>query len=109
VRFHGRNASTWNVRGRSAAERFDYLYSGKELGEWVEPLRELAGDAENVYAMFNNNGRSTMPSPLLGEAGLEGLDPYEVAGSPEKGFVAQAPANALMLRQALADAGVAVA
>ena len=55
--------------------------------------------------MFNNNGRSTMPS----FGGLAGLDPHEVAGDPQKGFVAQAPANALMLRQILADAGVAVA
>ena len=27
VRFHGRNASTWIVRGKSAAERIKYLYS----------------------------------------------------------------------------------
>ena len=33
VRMHGRNAATWNVRGRSAAERFDYLYSEDELRE----------------------------------------------------------------------------
>jgi uncharacterized protein YecE (DUF72 family) len=105
VRFHGRNAATWNKRTGSAAERFDYLYSGEELREWVEPLRELAGEAERVYGMFNNNGRSELPT----FGGLEGLDPYEVAGDPQKGLVAQAPANALMLRQALADAGVAVA
>ena len=43
VRFHGRNEKTWNSRGGSAAERFDYLYSEDELREWVEPLRELAG------------------------------------------------------------------
>lgn len=105
VRFHGRNATTWNKRTGSAAERFDYLYSAEELQEWVEPLRELAGEAEHVYGMFNNNGRSAMP-PF---GGLEGLDPYEIAGDPQKGLVAQAPANAMMLRQALADAGVSVA
>ena len=105
VRFHGRNAATWNKRTGSAAERFDYLYSAEELAEWVGPLRELAADADDVYAMFNNNGRSTMPS----FGGLAGLDPHEVAGDPLKGLVAQAPANAMMLRQALADAGVAVA
>ena len=104
VRFHGRNASTWNKRTGSAAERFDHLYSYEELREWVEPLRELAGEAESVYAMFNNNGRSQLPS-----TGLEGLEPEEVAGDPAKGEVAQAPANALMLRRLLADAGVAVA
>src|ERR671937_1339277 len=59
VRFHGRNAETWNKRVRSAAERFDYLYSEDELRGWVEPLSKLAAKAENVYAMFNNNGRST--------------------------------------------------
>jgi uncharacterized protein YecE (DUF72 family) len=104
IRFHGRNAATWNKRTGSAAERFDHLYSADELREWVEPLRELAAESESVYAMFNNNGRSEMPA----FGGLEGLDPYEVAGDPQKGLVAQAPANALMLRQILADAGIAV-
>ena len=42
VRMHGRNAETWNKRGGSAAERFDYLYPADELREWVDPLRELA-------------------------------------------------------------------
>jgi uncharacterized protein YecE (DUF72 family) len=103
VRFHGRNASTWNKRTGSAAERFDYLYSKQELEEWVQPLQELAGETESVYAMFNNNGRSEMPA-----TGLEGLDPEEIAGDPSKGEVAQAPANALMLRRALQEAGVPV-
>jgi uncharacterized protein YecE (DUF72 family) len=58
VRFHGRNADTWNKRGGSAAERFDYLYSDDELEEWVGPLRELAGQAEQAYAFFNNNATS---------------------------------------------------
>jgi uncharacterized protein YecE (DUF72 family) len=104
VRFHGRNAGTWNKRTGSAAERFDYLYSEQELEEWVAPLRELAAETESVYAMFNNNGRSQMPT-----TGLEGLDPEEIAGDPAQGLVAQAPANALMLRRALQDAGVPVA
>ena len=106
IRFHGRNASTWNKRTGSAAERFDHLYTREELREWVEPLRELALDAESVYAMFNNNGRSPTP-PDLDEL-LAGIDATEVAGDPGKGYVAQAPANALMLRQLLAEAGVAV-
>ncbi|MBD0329471.1 MAG: DUF72 domain-containing protein [Thermoleophilia bacterium] len=91
VRFHGRNAKTWNVRGGSAAERFDYLYPREELEEWAEPLRELAGAAENAYAMFNTNNRSTAPSPLGDEQ-----------------VVVQGPANAETLRAVLADAGVPV-
>jgi uncharacterized protein YecE (DUF72 family) len=58
VRFHGRNAETWNKRGGSAAERFDYLYSDEELHEWVGPLRELAEESEQAYAFFNNNATS---------------------------------------------------
>jgi uncharacterized protein YecE (DUF72 family) len=58
VRFHGRNKSTWNKRGGSASERFDYLYSDDELREWVRPLRELAEQAQQAYAFFNNNATS---------------------------------------------------
>jgi uncharacterized protein YecE (DUF72 family) len=91
VRFHGRNAETWNKRTGSAAERFDYLYSQDELGEWVPHLRELAGEAQTVYAMFNNNGRSATPSPPLPEA----------AENERDGVLAQAPTNAQMLKHLL--------
>jgi uncharacterized protein YecE (DUF72 family) len=87
VRFHGRNAGTWNVRGRSAAERFDYLYSDDELREWVGPLRELSEQAENAYVLFNNNNRSP---------GGDG------------GWVSQAATNAQALRQLLKKAQVPV-
>ena len=89
---HGRNAATWNVRGRSAAERFDYLYSDEELQEWVEPLRELAGKAEQAYVLFNNNSRS----------------PGSAAGDGQREWVAQAATNAVELRRVLSEAGVAV-
>jgi len=97
VRFHGRNAGTWNVRGRSAAERFDYLYAPEELVEWVGPLRELGEAAEEAYAFFNNNGRS----PGAGAPTLEGMEP------PEE-WVAQAATNAVMLRGVLEGEGVPV-
>ena len=77
VRLHGRNASTWNVRGRSAAERFDYLYSEEELRELVPSLRELADGAEQAFVLFNNNGRSP---------------------DGRGGWVAQAATNAAQLR-----------
>jgi len=89
VRLHGRNAKTWNVRGKSAAERFDYLYSEDELSEWTEPLEELAQAAEEVYVMFNNNGRSRAPDA-------------------PKGWISQAPTNALMLRHILQEQGAPV-
>jgi uncharacterized protein YecE (DUF72 family) len=86
VRLHGRNAGTWNVRGGSAAERFDYLYAEEELAEWVDPLKELSQQAEEAYVLFNNNNRSRV-------------------GGRE---VAQAPTNAEMLRDVLGKNGVPV-
>jgi len=94
VRFHGRNAETWNKRTGSAAERFDYLYSEDELREWVPRLKELAAETQTAYAMFNNNGRSAMPS----------LAPTEATENERDGFVAQAPTNALMLKRLLGSA-----
>jgi uncharacterized protein YecE (DUF72 family) len=55
VRFHGRNWRTWNLKGKTSAERFDWMYDRSELEDWVEPLAELTGQAEEVYALFNNN------------------------------------------------------
>ena len=75
VRFHGRNAGTWNRRGGGAAERFDWTYTEDELAEWVEPLRELSGQSEEAYAFFNNNNQTN--------------------------GVAQAPAGAELLRKLL--------
>ena len=82
VRFHGRNAATWNARGGGAATRFDHLYGAGELEGWVEPLRELAAEAEHAYAFFNNNNQTN--------------------------GVAQAPAGAELLRNLLEEADVPV-
>lgn len=49
------------MRGRTVAERFDYDYSKKELGEVGERAQELAADAEQVHVMFNNNARDLAP------------------------------------------------
>jgi uncharacterized protein YecE (DUF72 family) len=59
VRFHGRNAATWRKRGGSAADRFDYLYPEEELREAAAPLRELAGETEQAFALFNTNSTAT--------------------------------------------------
>src|SRR4051794_11997496 len=82
VRFHGRNAVTWNVRGGSAAERFDHLYDEDELREWVPALGELSEQAEEAYAFFNNNNQTN--------------------------GVAQAPAGAMLLKKLLEEENVPV-
>jgi uncharacterized protein YecE (DUF72 family) len=54
VRFHGRNAETWKKAGLTAAERFNYRYSTKELTEWVPRIKELAREAREVHLLMNN-------------------------------------------------------
>ena len=83
VRFHGRNAATWNARRGSAAQRFDYLYREDELREWAPLLRELSNRTEEAYAFFNNNNQTN--------------------------GVAQAAAGAQLLRTLLEDERVPVA
>jgi uncharacterized protein YecE (DUF72 family) len=76
VRFHGRNRETWFKRVETSAQRFDWLYERGELAEWVGPLARLAGEADEVYALFNNNRDDFAPRSaqllrgLLDEAGL---------------------------------------
>jgi len=55
VRLHGRNASTYNVRGASsAAERFDYDYGDAELHDLAAEVVRLAYKVRNTHVVFNN-------------------------------------------------------
>jgi uncharacterized protein YecE (DUF72 family) len=88
VRFHGRNEKTWNIKAEKSSERFNWMYSREELEEWVPKLRRLTDDAEEVYAMFNNNRDDFAPRSavilreLLDEAGIRatgGVEPPPAA------------------------------
>jgi uncharacterized protein YecE (DUF72 family) len=54
VRMHGRNAEMWTRKARTAAERFDYLYTEDELQEWAPRVRRLAQESREVHVLFNN-------------------------------------------------------
>lgn len=55
ARFHGRNRRTWYIRGKTSADRFDYLYKPAELEGWVPALRAAAEQDVPVHALLNNN------------------------------------------------------
>jgi len=89
LRFHGRNERMWYARTKTSGERFNYLYSLEELQEWVPVIQELAGRAEEVHVLMNNNfanyavrnayqiGRLLgldLPNPLPEQQGLPVLD-----------------------------------
>ncbi|MEA3265882.1 MAG: DUF72 domain-containing protein [Candidatus Fermentibacteria bacterium] len=51
LRLHGRNAGKW---WGNTQERYDYLYSEKELKTWADKLRSLSKDVKSCYVFFNN-------------------------------------------------------
>jgi uncharacterized protein YecE (DUF72 family) len=53
LRFHGRNKAKW-WQHKEAGERYDYLYSGEELREWLPKLKSLAENTQDTLVFFNN-------------------------------------------------------
>ncbi len=51
LRLHGRNSGKW---WGNTQERYDYLYSGKEMNAWSHKLRSLSKDVKSCYVFFNN-------------------------------------------------------
>ncbi len=51
LRLHGRNQNWFNV---PTSERYNYLYSDKELKEFVDPIKRIHRRAEKGYVFFNN-------------------------------------------------------
>jgi uncharacterized protein YecE (DUF72 family) len=54
VRFHGRNAKKWEHHAKPD-ERYDYLYSTKELKEWIPRVEQLAEQTDRMYIAYNNH------------------------------------------------------
>ena len=54
VRFHGRNSETWEKKGISPAERFNYLYTEEELQPWASKLAQISEQTSEMHVLFNN-------------------------------------------------------
>jgi uncharacterized protein YecE (DUF72 family) len=54
VRFHGRNRETWARGGITVAERFNYLYTEDELGQWLPQIERLGSETRQLHVLFNN-------------------------------------------------------
>jgi len=57
VRLHGRNAENWFREDAGRDERYNYLYTKKELKEWIEHIKILSQHSKNVYVITNNHYR----------------------------------------------------
>ena len=68
VRFHGRDPEAW--KKKTVTERFRYLYTEKELAEWVPKVGNLAEAAREVHILMNNCYRDQAVTNAAQLAGL---------------------------------------
>ncbi|QCX34213.1 DUF72 domain-containing protein [Caloramator sp. E03] len=54
IRFHGRNAKKW-YNHEVAYERYDYMYSEKELLEWISKIKFIEKHSCETFVAFNNH------------------------------------------------------
>ncbi|MEY2526628.1 MAG: hypothetical protein QOE73_1399 [Verrucomicrobiota bacterium] len=60
LRLHGRDAKAY-LTGKTVAARFNYDYSDDEIEEVSQRARKLAGQADEVHVVFNNNALDFAP------------------------------------------------
>lgn len=56
IRFHGRNTKNWY--GTDSTERYDYLYTDKELEEWVPKIEQMERETKKLFVFFNNHAKA---------------------------------------------------
>ncbi len=71
LRFHGRNRNWFNA---PVSERYDYLYSNTELGEFTPEIRKMEKKAKKVFAFFNNCHLGSAAKNALTLKALLGLE-----------------------------------
>jgi len=64
-RFHGRNYKAWFSRDAGRDERYNYLYSERELSPWIRDMEEMEKRIEQIYVMTNNHYRGQAPVNAL--------------------------------------------
>jgi uncharacterized protein YecE (DUF72 family) len=65
VRLHGRNYKNWFAES-NVRDRYDYLYSERELDHWKERTEEIAAQTAATYVVANNHN--------LGKAAVNALE-----------------------------------
>lgn len=66
IRFHGRNESKW-YNNNASYERYDYLYTEKELKEWSGAVKGMEHSCDDLYISFNNhfNGQAIINAKMM--------------------------------------------
>ena len=58
VRLHGRNYAEWFSESTNVRDRYDYLYTEKELLPWKERTEEVAAKTEQTFVVLNNHNNA---------------------------------------------------
>lgn len=68
VRFHGRNAKNW-WKHEESYQRYDYLYSEEELGDWIPKVADIEAQTTKTYVFFNNHyqGKSAQNARMFAQ------------------------------------------
>jgi uncharacterized protein YecE (DUF72 family) len=73
IRLHGRNKENWFREAAGRDERYDYLYTERELAPWIARARKMAEKAQSVYVIANNHFRGqAVCNALMFKAALLG-------------------------------------
>jgi uncharacterized protein YecE (DUF72 family) len=57
IRFHGRNRENWERTNITMNEKYNYLYTEKELKEWVGKIKRISSVTDEVFVIFKNKHR----------------------------------------------------
>ena len=55
VRLHGRNYQSWFTENKHVGERYDYLYSLRELEPWLDRIKAIEHTTKDTYLVTNNH------------------------------------------------------
>jgi uncharacterized protein YecE (DUF72 family) len=55
VRLHGRNYKNWFSQSAGRDARYNYLYSGEELDEWIGKIKDLGKSSPKIFIISNNH------------------------------------------------------
>ncbi len=86
VRLHGQNLENWFREDAGRDERYNYLYSTKELEPWVERILAISKQAKETYVIANNHFQGKAATNALQLISLLGEEKVDVPESLQRTY-----------------------
>jgi len=80
VRFHGRNYKDWFRKDAGRDDRYNYLYTKDELGDWIKMIKDLGKDSDRIYVITNNHYRGQALANALQIKNMVSGEKLEIPG-----------------------------